>query len=313
MPALDRPSAFTSDRARDRFVSVYDRVLGELWPVPVDAHDVDTRAGSVRIYRAGPTAGDPVVLLSGAGGNALAWYRYVQPLGQARPVVAVDPLGEAGRSVQTQPMTTGAEVGGWLTDVLTALGAERAHLVGSSFGGWTAVEQQLGGGGRVSALTLVDPAGFAPLSARFYRWVILGGMAGLLPRGLRHRAAQWLDNGTLREDALMELGLAGRTFRRRLPTPPGYTDGQLQAVQVPVQVLLGARSAMHDAHAVAARLAAVVPAWSVEIVPETGHALPIEVPELVIDRVLTFADPGQPRAADPGQPRAAEPPAANRP
>lgn len=299
MPVLDRPSAFTSDVARDRFLTVYDRLLGELWPAPVDPHDMKTRAGSVRVYRAGPTEGDPVVLLSGAGGNALAWYRYIEPLARIRPVVAVDPLGEAGRSVQTRPITTGAEVGGWLTDVLTALGAERAHLVGSSFGGWTALEQQLGSGGRVAALTLVDPAGLAPLTGRFYRWIIFGGMAGMLPRALRHRAARRLGNGTLREDALMKLALAGRSFRRRLPTPPGYTDEQLRGVPVPVQVLLGERSALHDAQAVAARLAEVVPAWRVEIVPGTGHALPIEAPELVIDRIRTFTDPHQPTAAEP--------------
>jgi pimeloyl-ACP methyl ester carboxylesterase len=293
MPAPDRPSAFTSDSARDRFYAAYDRVLRTLWPVPVDARDVETRMGTVRIYRAGPADGEPVVLLSGAGGNALAWYPYLVPLAQTRPVFAIDPLGEVGRSVQKTPIATGADVGAWLTDVLAALGADRAHLVGSSFGGWTALEQQLGGGGGVAALTLVDPAGFAPLSGRFYRWVILGGLAALLPRRLRHRAARRLVNGTLREDVLMKLGLAGRSFRRRLPAPPVYTDEQLRAVSVPVQVLLGARSTLHDSHAVAARLADVVPHWRVEIVADTGHALPLEAPELVIDRVLTFAGPGQ--------------------
>src|SRR3954463_12232961 len=104
MPVLDRPSAFTSDMARDRFLTVYDRVLGELWAVPVDAHDLETRAGSVRVYRAGPTEGDPVVLLGGAGGMAGPWSPYVEPLARTRPVIAVDPLGEAGRSVQTQPI-----------------------------------------------------------------------------------------------------------------------------------------------------------------------------------------------------------------
>jgi pimeloyl-ACP methyl ester carboxylesterase len=302
VPAPDRPSAFTSDTARSTFLAVYDRVLGELWPVPVDAHDVDTRAGTVRVYRAGPAGADPVVLLSGAGGNALGWYRYIQPLARTRPVIAVDPLGEAGRSVQTQPIATGADVGGWLTDVLTALGVERAHLVGSSFGGWTALEQQLAGGGRVSALTLVDPAGFAPLTGRFYRWIIVGGMAGLLPRGLRHRAARRLVNGTLREDVLMTLVLAGRNFRRRLPSPPGYTDDQLRTVPVPVQVLLGQRSALHDSPAVAARLADAVPAWRVEIVPDTGHALPIEAPDLVIDRILTFTGSPQARTTEPPTP-----------
>ncbi|GAA3074253.1 alpha/beta fold hydrolase [Streptosporangium carneum] len=299
MRTPDRPSAFTGDSARDKYFAVYDRVLGELWPAPVDAVDVDTRAGTVRVHRAGPAEGDPVVLLSGAGGNALAWYRYIEPLTRTRPVYAVDPLGEPGRSVQTRPLTTGAEIGGWLTDVLAALGAERAHLVGSSYGGWTAVQQQLGGGGRVAALTLVDPVGFAPLTGRFYRWLIVGGMAAVLPRALRRRVAGAVGNGTLREDALMTLMAAGRSFRRRLPIPPAYTDEQIRELTVPVQVLLGARSALHDAQAVAARLAETAPSWRVEIVPGTGHALPVEAPDLVIERILTFPGRAQAEIATP--------------
>ncbi|MFF0309561.1 alpha/beta fold hydrolase [Streptosporangium sp. NPDC004379] len=295
----DRPSAFTGDSARDRYYAAYDRVLGELWPVPVDVVDVETRAGSVRIHRAGPAEGDPVILLAGAGGNALAWHRYIEPLARVRPVLAVDPLGEPGRSVQTRPLATGAEVGGWLTEVLAAAGAERAHVVGSSYGGWTAVEQQLGGGGRVAALTLLDPAGFAPLTGRFYRWLIVGGMAALLPRALRRRVAGAVGNGTLREDALMRLMTAGRSFRRRLPVPPVYTDEQVRELSVPVQVLLGARSTLHDAQAVAARLAGIAPSWRVEIVPGTGHALPVEAPDLVTERILTFPGRARGEAATP--------------
>jgi pimeloyl-ACP methyl ester carboxylesterase len=92
---------------------------------------------------------------------------------------------------------------------------------------------------------------------------------------------------------------AGRTFRRRLPAPPGFTDEQLRAVSVPVQVLLGERSALHDAQQVAARLATVLPRWRVEIVPGTGHALAIEAPQLVVERILGFADQAQPGVAEP--------------
>lgn len=72
---------------------------------------------------------------------------------------------------------------------------------------------------------------------------------------------------------------------------PPYTDEQIRELSLPVQVLLGARSALLDAQAVAARLADVVPSWRVEIVPGTGHSLPVEAPDLVAERILTF--PGQ--------------------
>ncbi|WP_049566257.1 alpha/beta fold hydrolase [Nonomuraea sp. SBT364] len=299
MRTPDQPSAFTSDSARDKYYAVYDRVLGELWPVPVDAVDVETRAGTVRVHRAGPAEGDPVVLVAGAGANALAWYRYIEPLARTRPVLVVDPLGEPGRSVQRRPLATGADVGGWITDVLAEAGAERAHVTGFSAGGWAAMEQHLGGGGRVAALTLVDPGGFAPLPRRFIRWALAGALASTLPRTLRHRMAGVVSNGVLREDALVELMRAGWSFRRRVPIPPTYTDDQIRAASVPVQVLLGARSALLDAQTLAARLAAVVPSWRVEIVPGTGHSLPVEAPDLVVDRILTFPGQARPETATP--------------
>ncbi|NJP88879.1 alpha/beta hydrolase [Nonomuraea sp. FMUSA5-5] len=299
MRVPDRPSGFTSDAARDKYHAAYDRLLRELWPVPVDAFDVETRAGSVRAYRAGPAEGDPVVLVAGAGGNALAWYQYVGPLARTRPVLVLDPLGEPGRSVQTRPLESGATVGGWITDVLAAVGAERAHLAGFSAGAWAAVEQQRGGGGRVAALTLVDPGGFGPITGRFLRWAVAGAVCSMLPRVLRHRLAGVAGNGVLREDALIELMRLGFSYRRRVPVPPVYTDEQLRELTVPVQVLLGARSTLLEAQAVAARLADVVPSWRVEIVPGTGHSLSVEAADLVIERILGFPRQARPAGAAP--------------
>ncbi|MEV4805903.1 alpha/beta fold hydrolase [Nonomuraea sp. NPDC049421] len=292
----DQPSAFTSDRARDRYHAVYDRLLQELWPVPVDAFDIETRAGTVRVHRAGPPAGDPVVLLAGAGGNALAWHASIEPLARTRPVLAVDPLGEPGRSIQRRPLTSGADIGGWVADLLAAVGAERAHLAGFSAGGWAAMEHQRAGGGGVAALTLVDPGGLAPLSRRFVRWAAAGALASMLPGPLRRRSAGLVTNGVLRDDGLVALLRAGWSFRRRVPIPPGYRDEELRAVSVPVQVLLGARSALFDVGALAARLAEVVPSWRVEVVPGTGHSMSVEAPELVADRILSF--PGTEQAGD---------------
>jgi pimeloyl-ACP methyl ester carboxylesterase len=284
----DRVSGFTSDQAGERFLRAYDRALGRLWPVPVEPVEVETTFGTVHALRSGPEGDDPVVLLSGAGGNALSWYRHVEALGHTRPVLALDPLGDPGRSVQTRPLTGGADAARWLTELLAGVGARRAHLVGMSFGGWAAIQQQLHAPGRVAAVTLVDPAGFGPVTGRFYRWVVLGGMAGLLPAPLRRAAGRGLVNGTLADDELMRLVRAGLSFRRRVPNPPELTDAELAGVPVPVQLLLGERSAMHDPASVAERVRAVVPDWRVEVVPDTGHALAVEAPDLVVARVLDF-------------------------
>jgi len=283
-----RVSEFTSAKARERFLGAYDRTLTELWPVPVQWVQAQTSFGTVHALRHGPEGDDPVVLLAGAGGNALGWYRYVEPLGRIRPVLVLDPLGDPGHSEQTAPLTGAADAGRWIGEFLAAVGAERAHLVGTSFGGWSAVQQQLHAPGRVAALTLVDPAGFGPVTGRFYRWVIFGGLAGLLPAPLCRAAGRRLVNGTLAEAELMRMVRASTSFRRRVPNPPELTDAELAAVAAPVQLLLGERSTLHESAQVAGRVAAAAPDWRIEVVPATGHALSIEASDLVVQRVLEF-------------------------
>ena len=282
----ERVSRFTSDRAEAHFLAAYDRALAELWPVPVQRVDVPTSAGTVSALRHGPDGDDPYVLLGGAGGNAASWYRFVEPLGGTRPVYALDTLGDPGRSVQTEPLVQPADAGRWLAEFLAGVGAQRAHLVGTSYGGWTALAQQLHSPGRVGAVTLLDPAGLGPVTGRFYRWVVLGGLAGLLPAPLRAAAGRRLVNGTLAEAELMRLVRASVSFRRRLPNPPTLTDAELAAVPVPVHLLLGERSALNDAAAVAARARAVVPGWRTEVLPGTGHAMTMDDPAAVLQRVL---------------------------
>lgn len=281
----DRIPGFSSETGRQKFLAVYDRAMQRLWPVPVRAEDVATSVGTVRIYRAGPDGADPYVLLTGAGGNALAWHRWMNRLGD-RPVIAVDPLGEPGHSVQTAPVRNREGAARWVEELLAGVGAERAHLVGVSWGGHLALEHEIRHPGRVAAITLVDSAGLGPLSWRFWAWLILGGLAALLlPGPLRRRAARPLRNATLAEDELIPVLRASRAYRRPVTRAAVFTDEELAAVAVPVQALFGGRSPLRGA---VDRLRLAVPGWRVEVFPEAGHALVMDAEDDVVERVLAF-------------------------
>jgi pimeloyl-ACP methyl ester carboxylesterase len=94
----------------------------------------------------------------------------------------------------------------------------------------------------------------------------------------------------------MLLARAAVGFRRPLTDITPWTDEELTDVRVPVQVLLGAHSPW-DVPAAVERLARVVPSWRVEVLPEAGHALVMDEPGVVLDRVLAFPAAGQPAAA----------------
>lgn len=279
---------FADDAAKARFLDIYTRAFERLWPGPPTAVDVPTRFGLTRVYRAGREQGRPIVLLPGAGGNALMWHRYVRPLGDLHPLIAVDTIGEAGGSVQQAPLHDGRDGALWLDDVLAALKVASAHVVGCSYGGWLALNHEIHSPGRTASLVLLDPAGFALPGARFYGWAIAGGLAGLAPRAVRPRLAALVANGTILETEIMRLIPAAARYRRRLPDALVFSDDELRAVRTRSLFLLGERSALHRSRQVADRLASILPGAHVEIAPGAGHALPMDLPDLVAERILRF-------------------------
>ncbi|MDR7274854.1 alpha/beta fold hydrolase [Catenuloplanes atrovinosus] len=277
-------SSFTTPAARDRFLAAYRAALpASLAPVPIP-----TPYGTAVAHRGGAVDGTPVVLVPGAGGNAMSWHRFVPRLGEDHPVVALDLIGEPGMAEQTRPLSTAPEVIDCLSATLDGLGAPRMHLAGMSYGGWAALRYAIASPDRVASLTLLDPAGFGRVTPAFMVWLIAGGLAGLAPRPLRHRLAGPVRNATLRDDELMAMLPFQFTFRRRLPAPDTFSDEALRAVGAPAMVLLGEHSVLHSARTVAARLESVMPAARVEIVEGAAHDVPTFAPDLIASRIAAF-------------------------
>ena len=240
-----QPGSWVSDAARERFMAAYERVFA-LWPQPCEEFGVETATATTRVhaYRPHP-GGDPVVLLTGAGGNAAHWYPHVAALAEASPVYGIDMPGDANPSVPRAMMTPPASCAAWLEELLAQLSDRPAHLVGFSYGGWVAMNQAIRAPGRVASVTLLDPAGLTRPDARFYRWLTITGLATLTPMPLRRRLARWLDTPGMADQELMTLMWAGIRGYRAEPKKPGIlTDDELRAITVPVLLVTGARSAL---------------------------------------------------------------------
>jgi 4,5:9,10-diseco-3-hydroxy-5,9,17-trioxoandrosta-1(10),2-diene-4-oate hydrolase len=122
-------------------------------------------------HEAGDPAADTVVLLHGGGPGASAWSNFgrtITVLADRFHVLAVDQPG-FGRS--TKPTEFGrqffAASAAALAELLDQLGIERAHCVGNSLGGGTAVRLALDHPDQAGRLVLMAPGGlglnvFAP-------------------------------------------------------------------------------------------------------------------------------------------------------
>ncbi len=148
--------------------------------------------------------------------------------------------GDPNPSVARAPVTPPESCAAWLDELLAQLGDRPAHLVGTSYGGWVAMNQALQAPESVASITLLDPAGLTGLDARFRFWLNIRGLASLTPLPLRRRLAGWLDEPNLRERELLALMWAGiRGYRMEPEFPRILTDDELGAITVPVLLATG--------------------------------------------------------------------------
>ena len=175
-----RVSGFKTADHRERYLARYDQVVATRWTVERTELDVPTRFGTTHVRTCGAGSATPLVLIHPTTGSSAGWYPVIDQLSADRPVYAPDTMGTPGRSVQSEPISSGADLAAWLDDLLDALALPAVHLLGYSEGGWiaglhaatTERPEQL------RSLTLIEPAGaITAVSTRF----IIGLMAHALP------------------------------------------------------------------------------------------------------------------------------------
>jgi pimeloyl-ACP methyl ester carboxylesterase len=283
-PVPEDLAHFTSPVAQERFLAGYDALRDDLLPADRIERTVDTAFGPTFTVSL-PGTGTPVVFLHGHTGNAVSWYEFLAALAGGPPVHALDTIGELGRSVQTAPVGGPDRYAAWLGEVLDGLGAERAHLVGISQGGWLALNQAVHDPDRVASLTLGEPAGVMPLTmGRFMARSAGVAAAALLPGFVGRPLAAVLHTGIRRMPRqLLSLSFQGmRSFRGSVPNPPLLADDELRSITQPAYVLLASNSECWTASAVQARLAALVPHAQVEIAPKAAHGVGYDRPGLML-------------------------------
>lgn len=186
------------------------------------------------------------MLLSGAGFNASGWYATAGALGaHGYQVFGVDTPGDPNRSVARAPITPPGTMAAWLDQVLAAVSDRPAHLVGLSYGGWISLNQAVRAPERVASVAALDPAGLTPLSERFWRWLMLNGLASQAPQFLRKRLAVWMGSPFMAVPEMMAVMWAGiRSYRMEPKFPDILTDDELRSITVPVLLLTGSRSTL---------------------------------------------------------------------
>ncbi|MDF1503931.1 alpha/beta hydrolase [Roseisolibacter sp. H3M3-2] len=246
-----------------------------------------------------------VVCVHGWGCSAYSYNRVLREIADAGCDVYAPDVRGHGWSDKPLALADYAPdaLGRWLLAVLDALGLARVVLVGHSMGGGVVVRAALQAPERIVGLVLLAPVGFGAIPrTRLLRWLTPGLLDPLLPRlatraviGLGLRTGYGAIGAPTDRDVdeywaptadpafARATRLVAHAFEWELARP-----AELSRLACPVHAILGGRDHLVPGSHLRAH-AERIPRLRLDEVPDAGHVLAEEVPELVVRAVVEDA------------------------
>ena len=255
-----------------------------------------TKVNGIDFYYESHGDGPVVVFAHGAGGNHVSWFQQVPFFSRRYRVITFDHRG-FGQSRDANGLGRGSFVDD-LRALLDELGVQRASLVAQSMGGTTAMGFAVRYPERVSALVRADTLGGVPLPGE---WGDLQRRTADATRDLPQIERVVSRSLPVRDPVKAQLYLQIASFNpdngTRLtpspgavaPAPISIEDVAATAKQVSMLFLGGAEDVLQPPGLIRAA-AALVPGAQFALVPDSGHSVYFEQPDVFnfeVDRFLT--------------------------
>ncbi len=256
----------------------------------------------VHIEQAGGDS-TPVVLIHGFGGSTYSWRKVLPGLAESFRVVAVDLSGFGYTERPRLPESYSREAQGTLVlRVMDALGMERAHLVGHSYGGGITLWLARYHPERIRSMVLVDSsaptyandrrsrlAALRPLTSWFLRSYVLrrSSVRKSLLRSLYDDSLVTPELVQAYYERLRIEGVADAYYGLTAPSSTPADPVRLEEIQTPALVVWG----RHDQIIPLAggrRAAERLPGGTFAVLEKSGHIPMEEQPEELLKIVVKF-------------------------
>lgn len=286
-----KPSYITNpDPEQKAYFEAYDKTL-QKWGVPYEELYIPTSKGIAHVLLSGPKNGIPVVLLHGMNASSTMWYPNAKALAQEYQIFAIDLIIEPGKSYKTVDLESVEDIIAWYQELFMTLELDPFHLVGTSRGGWLAMNLALEGKRDIRSLTLLAPA-------QTFVWIppstdLLKNMLNIFysKEESIERTMETMSQDTSKIDAdyLDQYHIAkdNDSLNKFLPSMKPFSNRELNALKMPVLVLIGDDDVFNTERTI--HLAEKhIPNVKGEIIPDSGHFITIDQAEIVNRKVLGF-------------------------
>jgi pimeloyl-ACP methyl ester carboxylesterase len=285
---------YKSSALRDSYFAHYDALAARQWPIASETRMVPTTRGATFVRIGGPAGAPPLVLLHGAGATSLMWAPNIQALSEEYRTIAVDQMGEMGRSTCTQPVRNLEDLQDWLNELFDALKLGNGiNLAGMSYGGALTAQYALHFPRRLNKAVLIAPGNTVLRASNEFMVRLI--LAVIPTQRFMPKFARWIFADLARNDPqwlneiLEELFTNMRILvRRKTPIPPVLTDAEWGSLRVPALFLVGEHETIYSPEKAVRRLKRVAPDIRIEVIPGAGHDLTMVQAALVNRLILEF-------------------------
>lgn len=255
---------FKSEESRKAILDRYDQILSTF---PFKKNYVNTSFGKTFILEAGDKEAPALILLHGSCSNSAFWFGEILALSSMYHVLAVDIIGEAGKSSEIRPQIKGEGYADWLMEVLRELSTDKAVIMGNSLGSWLALKFAVKYPEVVSKLIVIAPSGLSEQNLDF------------LDRARNADSNDeklTLDNSVTKGIELPKeveefINMILQGYDPITEELPKYSDDEILRLNMPVLFIGGKCDVMIDMTSAAKRLRALLPDSQIHLLEDTGH------------------------------------------
>lgn len=261
---------YTSEAGKRQVINLYESVLMQ-WHQPCKQVSIPTSYGETFVIESGERDAPAVILLHGSGSNSAMWLADAVLLSKTHHVVAVDIIGECGKSAENRPAFVAGTYSAWLLEVIDNLGLQHVSIIGCSLGGWIALDFSLHHPERMAKLILVATAGVTQVKLSTVFWIIITSMMGRW--GFVRLNKLVYGNLAIDDNALAFASLVKQHYRPRTDVLPLFSDESLNKIEVPTLFIGGERDCFYDSWKTASKLHENLKNCTYFVLENTGHVV----------------------------------------
>jgi pimeloyl-ACP methyl ester carboxylesterase len=275
---------FKTKEALEKYMNLYESCL-KLWPVQYEIKNIISDYGSTQVIICGDESKPPLILLHGAGSTSLMWVPNILTLASKYRIYAIDTIGDIGKSKIIKTLKSKNDYANWLDLIISKLSISEAYIAGMSYGTFLALNLAITKPEKVIKLILIAP-GEAFLPLKFIKLMMNPSKKGRL------NFLKWsVGNKNIVENDFTEMIFIGMKSGKYYISPMMktiFSKSELENFNIPVLLLVGENEVIIDINKLVKKAKEKIKNIDIKIVPNTGHGLSAEQPEIINNYINEF-------------------------